>query len=66
MKQVNATYDFGRYYFWVSEYCIDGYVGTLTDCVAVDDCQCTNWCVFTGTQQECEEFINTHKPEEFV
>ena len=45
---------------WISEWSEDGYVGVLTDTVYADGCDTTNWCVFTGTRQECEAYIAEH------
>lgn len=46
---------------WISEWSEDGYVGVLTDTVYEDGCDSTNWCVFTGTYQECEAYIAEHE-----
>ena len=57
-KQVNVseTVD-GVITPWISNWSADGYVGTLVDTVYCDGADTTNWCVFTGTQDECEAYI---------
>lgn len=45
---------------WISQHSADGYVGVLVDTQYTDGCDTTNWCVFTGTYQECESYIAEH------
>ena len=45
---------------WISQHSADGYVGTLVDTQYMDGCDTTNWCVFTGTKEECEAYIAEH------
>jgi hypothetical protein len=64
--QVNVTYNYGEVYAWISLWCADGYVGRLIDNVAMDDCKETNWCVFAGTQEECEQWIKENDPKKYI
>lgn len=64
--QVNVTYNYGDVYAWTSLWCSDGYVGRLIDNVALDDCQETNWCVFVGTKEECEQWIKENDPNKYI
>lgn len=38
----------------------DGYVGRLVDTQYMDGCDETNWCVFSGTYTECQQYIAEH------
>lgn len=60
MFQVNIHYDFisDEYSCAISEYSEDGYKGRLTDTVYEGGISYTDWCSFTGTYEECEEFID--------
>ena len=61
MKQVNLTEKVtGESYYWVSQYDINGYVGKLTDTVYTDGADTTDWCLFVGTEEECEDYIEAH------
>ena len=58
MKQVNISTDVdGNVTPWISDYSSDGYVGELIDQYYEDGADVTNWCVFVGTQEECQEYI---------
>lgn len=62
LYQVNkSTYVDGRSEYWVSRYSEDGYVGTLADTVYEDGADATNWCLFHGTKEECEEYVRLHQ-----
>lgn len=62
MKQVNFTEKVdGSSYYWISEWSEDGYVGKLVDTTYSDGADTTDWCVFCGTQEECERFIKEKK-----
>lgn len=50
---ISDTVD-GKSTAWVSRYSPDGYVGRLTDTVYSDGSDSTDWCVFTGTKEECD------------
>ena len=50
---ISDTVD-GKSIAWVSRYSPDGYVGRLTDTVYSDGSDSTNWCVFAGTKEECD------------
>lgn len=50
---ISDTVD-GKSIAWVSRYSRDGYVGRLTDTVYSDGSDSTNWCVFVGTKEECD------------
>lgn len=55
--QVNVTETVdGNSIAWVSRYSGDGYVGKLTDTVYSDGADVTDWCVFTGTKDECDNY----------
>ena len=59
MKQVNISENVdGQVTAWISDWSEDGYVGELTDTVYSDGADRTNWCVFCGTEEECQEYIN--------
>lgn len=61
-KQVNKTTTVGgNVHLWISNYSPDGYVGELVDTVYVDGVDVTDWCIFKGTQKECEQYIKTQK-----
>ena len=38
-----------------------GYIGVTTDTVYEDGCDCTNWCEFDGTYEECKAYIHNQK-----
>ena len=44
--------------YWISEWSEDGFVGKTIDTTYSDGADTTDWCVFCGTQEECEKFIN--------
>ena len=57
-KQVNKTTTVdGNVYLWISDWSSDGYVGELIDTQYLDGADTTDWCVFKGTQEECEKYI---------
>lgn len=59
--QVNVSTSVdGEVTAWISQHSADGYVGTLVDTQYVDGYDTTNWCVFTGTKEECEAYIAEH------
>ena len=59
MKQVNISENVdGIITPWISDWSEDGYVGELIDTVYFDGADRTNWCVFCGTEGECQEYIN--------
>lgn len=61
MRQVNiSTSVDGIKTPWISDWSKDGYMGELVDTQYSDGADTTNWCVFCGTQEECEEYINKH------
>lgn len=56
--QVNLTEKVdGSQEYWVSKWDADGYVGITTDTVYSDGVDQTNWCLFTGTKEECEHWV---------
>jgi hypothetical protein len=62
MKQVNITENVdGVITPWISEWSEDSYVGKLIDTQYLDGADTTNWCVFSGTEEECQEYIETLK-----
>ena len=52
---ISDTVD-GKSIAWVSRYSPDGYVGRLTDTVYSDGADSTDWCVFTGAKEECDNY----------
>jgi hypothetical protein len=52
---ISDTVD-GKSIAWVSRYSPDGYVGRLTDTVYSDGSDSTDWCVSTGTKEECDNY----------
>lgn len=64
-QQVNVTdYVDGRREYWISEYSADGYSGALVDTVYKDGCDTTNWRVFVGTEEECQQYISLAERDE--
>ena len=62
MFQVNYSEKVdGSSYYWISRYSPDGYVGKLVDTTYMDGSDTTNWCMFTGTKEECQEYINQQR-----
>lgn len=60
MKQVNITETVdGTVTPWISEWSEDGYVGELIDTSYSDGADRTNWCVFCGTEEECQKYIDS-------
>ena len=55
MYQVNVseTVD-GQTIAWVSRFSEDGYRGKLIDTMYSDGADTTDWCVYTGSKEECE------------
>ena len=56
MYQVNVSERVnGETIAWVSRFSEDGYQGKLTDTVYHDGgADTTDWCVYTGSEEECE------------
>lgn len=55
--QVNVTETVdGDTIAWVSRYSPDGYVGKLIDTTYEDGSDTTDWCVFSGSKQECDDY----------
>ena len=62
IKQVNISEKVdGQVTAWISDWSEDGYVGELIDTQYLDGADRTNWCVFVGTQEECQEYIKTRE-----
>lgn len=62
IMQVNLTERVdGTREYWTSIYSEDGYVGQLVDTVYADGADTTDWCLFVGTQDECESYITSAK-----
>lgn len=59
MYQVNGTYDFinDSYEYAISQYSENGYKGRLTDTVYEGGSSYTDWCLFVGDLNQCEEYI---------
>lgn len=61
MKQVNYTEKVnGDSYYWMSQFDENGYQGMLIDTQYEDGADTTDWCVFAGTPEECEQYIKKH------
>lgn len=61
MFQVNRTTTVdGDVNYWISDYAEEGYVGELVDTQYSDGCDKTYWCIYAGTQEECEAYIAQH------
>ena len=61
MKQVNyTTLVNGESYYWKSSYSDDGYVGRLIETRYSDGYDVTEYCVFVGSDEECDKFIDEH------
>jgi hypothetical protein len=62
MYQVNLTItvDGGQSY-WVSRYSDYSYRGITVDCEYSDGVDSTDWCIFTGTKEECLDFARHPK-----
>lgn len=57
-KQVNKTTTVdGHVHLWISDWSRSGYIGELVDTQYVDGADVTDWCIFKGTQEECEQYI---------
>lgn len=52
---VSETVD-GKTIAWVSQYSEDGYVGKLTDTTYSDGADTTDWCVYSGPKEKCEDY----------
>ena len=66
MYQVNATYNYGEVYFWVSLYCVDGYMGIMIDSTSFDDCKATNWAVYVSSHENCLNWMRDHDPNDYI
>lgn len=61
LYQVNVTHTInGKHIAWVSNYSPDGYVGETIDTVYEDGVESTDWCIFTGTKNECKNYANNY------
>lgn len=63
MFQVNLSYSLidDNFDYWVSEYSEDGYRGRLNETVYQDGVDYTEWCLFVGTKEECNNYISEQK-----
>ena len=52
---VSETVD-GQTVAWVSRYDSNGYVGKTTDTVYADGADTTDWCIYSGSKEECEDY----------
>lgn len=61
MKQVNVTTSVnGDVTAWISNWSEDGYVGELIDTQYLDGADITDWCVFCGTEEECQKYVSDY------
>lgn len=58
LRQVNRHIDVdGEINYNVVDHAEGGYVGRTTDTVYSDGAEYTDWCIFVGTEEECQLFI---------
>ncbi len=57
--QVNGYYSVcdKSYEYGITRYNENGYRGSTTGTCYAKGCDYTDWCLFVGTQEECEKFI---------
>ena len=57
MYQVNIHYLIDSYSASIAEFDADGYKGRVIDTVYEDGAIYTDYCVFTGSYEECEDYV---------
>lgn len=64
MVQVNISCSVdGAHEAYITSWPADGYTGRLIDTQYLDGADTTNWNVFHGTREECEQWIADHRHE---
>lgn len=56
----------GSTQYSITRYSDDGYVGTTTDTIYEDGCDTTDWCLFTGSHHQCEQWMRVQQVNDFI